>query len=356
MELEQTTGEVSTDSLQQQLVANQQSISQILAEQLVLLEVLDRRQVDTGDGCRSLAQWVSLVLDTGLDQARDLVRTMRRTQSRPDLREALADGVSFDRVSALSKITEDVGLGLDWDVAGVLWEAARRSVLTSDAEFRTEQDRFLVIQPSLDESWWRIWGGFDGYAGAIVDKALTEAADLLPVPEEMTVDGSWRKATALTQLCMGKEAPVSEMSVFVDADTAATSNGHAGVMLESGPKLGRQALEAILCDTGVGVFGVTGSGNYMRYGRRYRTATPGQVKALLHRYQGVCAADGCSSRHRLQAHHLTPWHQGGETNLEELILLCWFHHHVVVHQWGYQIYHHPDHGRIRFRRPPSRAP
>jgi hypothetical protein len=34
------------------------------------------------------------------------------------------------------------------------------------------------------------------------------------------------------------------------------------------------------------------------------------------------------------------------------VLLCWFHHHLVVHQWGYQLFQHPDHGRIRFRPPP----
>ncbi|MFQ5523142.1 MAG: hypothetical protein ACE5F5_06145 [Acidimicrobiia bacterium] len=37
---------------------------------------------------------------------------MRRTCDRPDLREALADGISLDRVEALSRISEDFGLWL----------------------------------------------------------------------------------------------------------------------------------------------------------------------------------------------------------------------------------------------------
>ncbi len=356
MEWENTIGRVSTDSLQQQLLSVEQEISGLRATELGVLDELDRRQVHTGDGCRTLAQWVSLVLDTTLDDARSLVRTMRRTQSRTDLREGLSDGMSFRRVEALSKIEDDIGLGYEWDVAGVLREAARRVRLTAEGEHRIEQDRFLVIQPSLDESRWKLWGGLDGYSGAIVDKALSDAADALPVPEDMRVDSGWRKATALAQLCMGDAAPASEVSVFVDTGEAAATDGRAGVMLVSGPKLGRQALEAILCDSGVGVFGINGRGEYLRYGRRYRTATPAQTRALLHKYGGRCAADGCSSRNRLQAHHLTPWAQGGETNLEDLILLCWFHHHVVVHQWRYTIYRHAVHGRIRFRRPPSHAP
>jgi hypothetical protein len=347
---------LSTDSLQQDLLAGEAEISAIRARQLDVLEELDRRQVHTGDGLRSLSQWVGMVLDTTTDDARALVRTMRRTSDRSDLRQALADGVSFRRVEALSKIGDSLGLFLEADVAGVHREAARRARLTAETETRTVNDQFLVLQPSLDESWWRLWGGLDGYAGAIVDKALSAAADTLPVPEEVTVDSSWKRAQALTQLCLGEEPPRSQVSVFVDTKEASATGGEAGVMLAAGPKIGRQALQAILCDSKVEVFGITEQGEYLRYGRKYRTATPAQTRALLHKYGGVCAADGCTSRHRLQAHHLTPWTQNGETNLEELILLCWFHHHIVIHQWGYMIYPHPDHGRIRFRRPPGRAP
>lgn len=49
---------------------------------------------------------------------------------------------------------------------------------------RMAADQFLVLQPSLDESWWKIWGGLDGPAGAAVDQALTVRADeLSPLPD-----------------------------------------------------------------------------------------------------------------------------------------------------------------------------
>ncbi|HLV89939.1 MAG TPA: hypothetical protein VKZ47_02575, partial [Acidimicrobiia bacterium] len=70
---------MSTDALQQELVALEGQVSQIRARQLELLEELDRRQVHTGDGCRTLGEWVGLVLDTTLEDARGLVRLMRRT-------------------------------------------------------------------------------------------------------------------------------------------------------------------------------------------------------------------------------------------------------------------------------------
>jgi 5-methylcytosine-specific restriction endonuclease McrA len=92
----------------------------------------------------------------------------------------------------------------------------------------------------------------------------------------------------------------------------------------------------------------------MDYGRKQRTAPPALKRALLARYGFRCGADGCDSRHRLQVHHVVPWSQGGLTNQNNLVVLCWFHHQVVVHERGYEIYHHPRHGRIRFRKPPPR--
>ena len=348
-----TRDDLTVDEREQRLIADERLIARIRARQMHDLEALDTAQVATGDGCRSLSEWVAARLDVSLDTARSLVRTMRRTSSRADLREVLACGeVSFDRVEAVSKIPEDVGLLAHLDVAGVAREAAKRVRVTAEDEARSLEDSFLVMQPSLDESWWRLWGGLDGYTGSIVDEALTERADSLPdLPDGTKGSASWRKAMALADVCMGQDPPANQLTVFVDATQAAESNGESGVVLEAGPRVGRQVLEAIVCDSDVEVLARTEDGRYMNYGRRQRTATPAQKRALLNRYAGRCAADGCDSRYRLEAHHLTAWSQGGRTDLDDLILLCWFHHHVLVHRKGFTIYEHPETGRIRFRQP-----
>src|SRR5919106_3662175 len=193
--------QLTTDELEQRVVAAERLIGQLRGQQLQDLEELDRRQVATGDGCKSLSEWVAARLDLSLDSASSLVRTMRRTAHRPQLREALASGeVSFDRVEALSKISEEVGLLGHLDISGVLHEASKRARITAEDETRASEDQFLVLQPSLDESWWRLWGGLDGYSGSIVDKALTEAADPLPTLTNGSRGGfSWRKWRASVQ-------------------------------------------------------------------------------------------------------------------------------------------------------------
>ena len=352
MEWERT----STDSLEQQLAADESQAARLRARQMAILEELDVRQVATADGSRSLSEWVAARIDVAPDTAKTLVRTMRRLQDRPDLQEDLGEGrVSFDRVEALSRIRDDVGL-MEWaDVSTVRREAAKRARITSSDEYRAADGRYFAMQPSLDESKWRLWGELDGHSGAVVDKVLSEAADLLPdFPDGSTGPEGWRRATALVECLVSDQVPAGQVSVIVDARDAATTNGESGVVLDAGVRVGQRALQAILCDANTEVIARDSDGRFMDYGRRRRTAPPALKRALMAKYGFRCSADGCDSRRRLQVHHLKPWARGGETNQVDLVVLCWFHYQVIVHERGHEIYRHPDHGRIRFRKPPPR--
>jgi hypothetical protein len=351
------SGYESVDAAEQTLVAAEFHIARLRGIQLEALEVLDRAQVATGDGAKSLAEWVTARADVSPETARDLVRTMRRTDSRPELRSPLVDAeVTFDRVVAAARIDSPGDpLWSHLDVAGVRREAARRHRIDDAAESRSGRDRFLVMQPSLDESWWRLFGGFDGATGAIVDQALAAAVDQLPPDPEAPSDAGWKRATALAVMCVGDETVPSQITVFVDTDQATTTNGQAGVYLEAGPRIGRQMLEAVLCDSVTEVVAISGDGTPMTYGRRTRSIPPALRRAVLRRDGNRCAISGCDSRNRLQVHHIIPWSRGGPTDPENLITLCWYHHHIAIHQHDLTPYRHPVHGRWRLRRA-SRAP
>jgi hypothetical protein len=56
-----------------------------------------------------------------------------------------------------------------------------------------------------------------------------------------------------------------------------------------------------------------------------------------------CAAPGClQPPSGCHVHHIIPRRKGGRTRLADLILLCSFHHLIVVHQWGWSITLNPD--------------
>jgi hypothetical protein len=350
---------LSIDSLEQILIEEEREIARRRGVQLAALELIDRAQVATADGARNLSEWVAARFDVGVDTGRALVRTMRRTEHKPELREALAHGsASFDRIEAASRISDPGAdsLLLHLDVNGVRREAANRARTTNEEERRTFLDRHLVMQPTLDESWWKLWGGLDGVIGTIVDSALTEAADRLPVDpgSSQAHDTAWRRATALAQICVSDDPPPAQISVFIDADLAAATDGEAGVYLQAGPGIGRLALEGILCESTTEVT-VSDQGEPMRYGRRSRAVPPALRRAIVHRDQNRCVIDGCDSRNRLQVHHIVPWSRGGRTDPENLIAVCWYHHHIAIHQHGLEPYRHPEHGRYRLRRT-SRPP
>ncbi len=76
------------------------------------------------------------------------------------------------------------------------------------------------MQPSLDESWWKGWFGFDGPTGALFNKVLEKKADELPEIEGFSPSNPWKKATALAELAVSDEAPPAQVTVFVDAAEA----------------------------------------------------------------------------------------------------------------------------------------
>jgi hypothetical protein len=43
-----------------------------------------------------------------------------------------------------------------------------------------------------------------------------------------------------------------------------------------------------------------------------------------------------------QVHHVRHKADGGKTSVRDCVLLCWFHHQVVIHRWGWTLVLNPD--------------
>ena len=95
----------------------------------------------------------------------------------------------------------------------------------------------------------------------------------------------------------------------------------------------------------------TGLSQPLDIGRATRVIPPHLHRALTIR-DGHCQFPGCDQPPPVcEAHHLTPWARGGPTSLDNLALLCRFHHLIAVHHWGWTLTrsrdgtttaHHPD--------------
>ncbi len=238
-------------------------IARLRSRQVELIRRLDRFQVDTAQGARTMGDWTSARLDVSSQTASRLTQIAHHPDSEID--RAMAEGRwGLDRAAALTKLRT---AGIDPDqftevaekyslgrLYGLL-DRLRHHSPTDEADVFA--DRYLVIQPNLDESVYQLWGRLPGVDGRIVEKALSARETELPVLPHQ--GQGQRRADALTTICLdsltgtsGEEGErgraVTVAEVFIDGTLAAETYGETGAGIATGPRVGPNTLSEILCD------------------------------------------------------------------------------------------------------------
>ncbi|WP_343978638.1 HNH endonuclease signature motif containing protein [Pseudonocardia aurantiaca] len=121
----------------------------------------------------------------------------------------------------------------------------------------------------------------------------------------------------------------AKVIVHIDAATGTAR-------IPGGPELPPAAAERLGCDAQVQLLLPEPRSNRLYLGRTRRLASPAQIAALTIRDHGRCRFPGCTHTRHLHAHHARPWWAGGPTDLDNLVLVCPFHHQLI-HDRGYQI-------------------
>ena len=117
----------------------------------------------------------------------------------------------------------------------------------------------------------------------------------------------------------------------------------------------RATIKRLCCDPNIGRVLMRGESEVLDVGRRSRHVKRAQWRALLRRDQH-CQFPGCDRPAEwTDAHHLEHWLHGGGTDLDNLVLLCRYHH-VLCHEGRWTLTRTPD-GSITVIRPdPDRSP
>ncbi|HUW03909.1 MAG TPA: DUF222 domain-containing protein [Acidimicrobiales bacterium] len=214
----------------------------------------------------------------------------------------------------------------------------------------------------------RLRGDLSSETGIPLLAALDEEMAKIRAAEPRDPDGSlpWRpeanrRAQALGDLVgRGAAAPDSTTRrepafIVVDAGTSETPRfelaGGTFVpdRLAQRWATGAQRLRLVFADAITGELArfVDADGNTVAgldLGRTIRFANRAQRRALAARDRG-CAFPGCNRAHQYcDAHHITWWEHGGTTDLDNLVLLCRFHH-LLLHSGLYRV-DMVDHGSV----------
>jgi hypothetical protein len=359
---------------------------------LVLIRAFDELDGWDPEGFKSCADWFAWRVGVTPSTAREHVRVARALGELPILSRRVETGeLSYSVARALTRVatTENeeelvqVAMGSTAAQMEKLVSAWRRTDRIAEVEAERERHRnrqLSLVRDSSDGSY-VIRGRLDPEAGAALERALVAAEDALfgeeGAPGGETVDAhrprAARRADALGRVAeaalsegLGGEAKTADryqVVLHVTAETlegsddvsAETSDGGAdrAPRIEGGPRVSAETARRLACDAGVVGMIHTEEGDVLDVGRKTRTVPPALRRALEARDGGRCRFPGCVTRF-CDAHHITPWAEGGETSLENLVLLC-RRHHRRVHEDGWTLERlesdGTERGRLRFVKP-----
>jgi hypothetical protein len=349
---------------------------------LELVAEFDRREGWGSWGCRSCAEWISWRCAVDPRTAREHVRVARCLPQLPQIRAAFARGeLSYTKVRALTRVA---GADSDAELLEVAHHAtaaqlerivrAYRRVTSRDAneahEDRSltwfwEQDGSLFIHGQLsaedgalflraveaarEELWKQTEGGRGGSAEPQSDDARTTGGSAEPGPEprQTNADALVRVAENSLASESGQSSGGDRTQVVVHIDAATlTKDEHRRCELEDGVAIAPETARRLACDSSL--VSILESGEETLSVGRKRRSIPPALRTALQSRDRTCRFPGCEHSRFTDAHHLQHWARGGETTLDNLLLLC-RHHHRLVHEGAFSIEPLAD-GDVRFRR------
>ncbi|PRY58976.1 HNH endonuclease [Glycomyces artemisiae] len=213
-----------------------------------------------------------------------------------------------------------------------------------------EQSLQWIELAETDNGMWALSGELSGDTGRLLDKYLKTACPP-PRQDEQDLDGVLpaqpnRHAEALHQLIAGygtnpdavkRHGHTATLDLTVDIDTLQGKDTGRTPLLEGQPISVAKARH-LACEAGIipGVFDYD-TGEAIELGRAARLPNQALRRKLELEQREGCAWSGCSRPVAwTEAHHITHWADGGDTNADNLILLCRFHH-GRIHTAGWTV-------------------
>lgn len=331
----------------------------------------DRRRLWQRDGCRNMGQWLAARYGISATAGQRWTNAAHALEQLPVISDSFERGlVSLEKVVELARFaTPETERDLLCYARRASLSALRRKADLAnrpalDEHKDDEHARFLDWRQVNDSGAIYLEALFPAHEGAIVTKALRRIADDLPqmpaleqrlraqevpdwfptengfLPAETVVvrDGlPQRLADALVVLAtdqLGAGGPEATVVVSTTLE-ALQGDDHSGCEIEGVDVVHPEVARRIACDARL-QFVLRDAGDEIArgIGSAARLASGSLRRELMHR-DGGCTFPGCGTRRYVQAHHIVPWPHG-PTQLDNLTMVCRFHH-KLVHEHGWRV-------------------
>ena len=344
---------------------------------LVLIRRFDERAGWLRWGFESCAEWLHWRCDLSMSACREKVRVAHALKTLPEIAPAFAEGrLSYSKVRALTRVAGPANesalleFALHTTVARVeerCRELRCGTAASTEDAWQAHARRALSLRRDPARGTVTITVELPLETGELVDKALDRAlensldrtAEATASAEPDSAGQSWaqQRADAFVEMAMSylngfrPDVPGTpgvadhhQVVVHVDRSALTEGKGRAGLPVES--------VRRIACDSDRVVVVEDERGEPLSIGRKSRVVSAAIRRALWARDRG-CRFPGCGRKRFVDAHHIEHWSNGGETSLDNLVLLC-SAHHKLCHEGSFTI--GKDYrDRWFFRRPDGRA-
>jgi hypothetical protein len=337
--------------IRETLVALRREVDRQEAFAAELLAAAHHRTIPAGDGSSSTPAWVQSRTGQRYGDAKASLDAGLACESLPLTAKAWAQGeISTsaarticrgqrpgheDVYSSMEETLVDYAAGRDFRGLDAM---IRHYQTRADALDDTEPAERNHLHPSHTGNRWFLDADYDELAGATIDEAIRAATDKPSEDDPRTA--AKRRADALTRICRffldhadlpveGGEVPHVSIAVNWEGIRDGLPSTHSDVALTPAD------IMQLLCEANVSRI-VVGPGSIpLDVGRATRHPSKALRRAVVMR-DGGCRFPNCDRRPSwCQTHHVIPWFSDGETKLDNLVLLCDFHHHVV-HKPGWR--------------------
>jgi Domain of unknown function (DUF222)/HNH endonuclease len=304
-------------------------------------------------GIRSFQHWMTIKTGFDMQTSAELLRVGQAMTCLPKIAAAFEAGqLSFDKARQITTVatpaTDEFLLEIAQGASGAQLARICRALRRIDeANVPAQADDHLsrrgIWMNWDDNGMLEIKARLTPEDAAVVQAALESITGSRPVPEpaddgvQDPADDRWaaRNADALVSMCEhvlagGAENLITstaarQVVVHVDVGVLTGEVSEGRCFVEGGSPLSAGAARRIGCDAEV--VGVTErNGLPIDVGRKQRIV-PERLRLALHVRDRFCRFPGCGvPAHRTEAHHYEHWALGGGTDLDNLLLLCGFHH------------------------------
>jgi hypothetical protein len=330
-------------------------------------------------GAMSCAHWLTWRIGLDRGAAREKVRVARALGALPRIDAAFAAGrLSYAQVRAVTRVAnaenEERLLEVALAATGAQLEQICRGLRSATrGESEAAQERYvrarflgnglvkLEVVVTPDESS-LIINAIERTREALTPRLLAAATGTVPTattyeskpvaaPRPSAVDALLHLVSNAinheTESAERVAGATSEIVIHVDRELT-KSDGMLSARLQDGTPVSAETLRRVCCDGGVVPAAVDDHGAVLDVGRRTRAVPSAIRRALWIRDQG-CRFPGCMNQRYVHGHHVKHWLHGGATSLDNLVLLCAWHHRLL-HEAGFSATLRKD-GELEVRTP-----